>query len=142
MQFRTKAKEQRGLPIDFTPIVDVVFNLMIFFALSLNFITSPGIQVKLPKASAEQFPTEKTEIVIAVTKDGYIFVDQRRISEEELFERLNKMSAQEKEKGLVIVQADEKAFHGKVVEVMDLVKRAGFSRLAIATSPEEKPREG
>lgn len=142
MQFRSKVKERKGLPIDFTPIVDVVFNLMIFFALSLNFIASPGIQVKLPKAAAEQFPTERTEIIVAVTKEGYLFVEQNRVTEGQLFERLNKMSAQEKEKGLVIVQADEKAFHGKVVEVMDLVKRAGFSRLAIATSPEEMPKGG
>lgn len=136
MQFRTKSKKDLGM--DMTPIIDTVFNLLIFFALSLNFITSPGIQVKLPRASVEQFPTERTEVVVAITKEGSLFLDQQRTTLSALYEKLERMTPESKEKGLVIIQGDEKALHGMVVEVLDAVKRAGWARLAIATQPEEK----
>ena len=138
MQFKLANKKNTGM--DITPLVDTVFNLLIFFALSLNFVTSPGIQVKLPKSSAEQFPTEKTEIIVAITRDGNVFVDQKPISRDKLYEKLNNSPQKSKEQGLVIIQADEITAHGKVVEVMDAVKRAGWARLAIATSPAERVR--
>jgi biopolymer transport protein ExbD len=138
MRFKIASKKSVGM--DITPLVDTVFNLLIFFALSLNFVTSPGIQVKLPKSSAEQFPTERTEIIVAITRDGIVFADQKRIRLDKLYDKLNSLPQKSKEQGLVIIQADEKTVHGRVVEVMDAVKRAGWARLAIATSPEERVR--
>ena len=138
MRFKTAGRKSIGM--DITPLVDTVFNLLIFFALSLNFVTSPGIQVKLPKSSAEQFPTKRTEIIVAITRDGTVFADQKPINLAKLYDKLNSLPQGSKDKGLVIIQADEKTAHGRVVEVMDVVKRAGWARLAIATRPEERVR--
>ena len=136
MQFKGRSKP--GPMIDITPLVDTAFNLMIFFAVSMNFITSPGISVKLPKATAEQVAAERTQITIAITREGLIYLDGRMVVRGELYSRLKAAPAEQKERGLVVIQADEKSFHGNVVEVMDIVKRAGFSRLAIATQPREE----
>lgn len=68
MKFRTRKREEIGL--DLTPIVDTVFNLLIFFALSLNFIVLPGINIKLPKAKTQDLPSEKREANIVITKIG------------------------------------------------------------------------
>lgn len=115
--------------LDLTPVVDVVFNLLIFFALSLNFAAqTSGIKVKLPKATAaEQVRTK--DITINLTSDGRIFYNDEVTNNNKLVEKLK---ATENKDILVIIKADNDINHGLVVETMDLVKSNGFSRLAIA----------
>ena len=135
MQFRERTRTD--IQLDITPIVDTVFNLLIFFALSLNFIVTPGIKVNLPESVTEEIVREREEIVIVIDKDNRIFIDKNPLSIEKLFQVLKK-SAQRDRDTLVIIQADEKVSHGNVVKMLDTAKRAGLSRLAIATSMKEK----
>lgn len=124
-------KNDKGIlsNLDLTPVVDVVFNLLIFFALSLNFAAqTSGIKVKLPKATAaEQVKTK--DITINLTRDGKIFFNDEATRRDILAEKLKNTENKEK---LVIIKADNDINHGIVVETMDLVKSNGFSRLAIA----------
>ena len=131
MQFREITKAD--VRIDITPIVDTVFNLLIFFALSLNFIVTPGIKVNLPGSVTEEIIREKEEIIIAMDKDNSILVNGDNVSFDQLFLILKK-SAQKDKDNLVIIQADREVSHGSVVRIMDAAKRAGLERLAIATS--------
>ena len=131
MQFREITKAD--VRIDITPIVDTVFNLLIFFALSLNFIVTPGIKVNLPGSVTEEIIREKEEIIIAMDKDNSILVNGDNVSFDQLFLILKK-SAQKDKDTLVIIQADREVSHGSVVRIMDAAKRAGLERLAIATS--------
>jgi biopolymer transport protein ExbD/biopolymer transport protein TolR len=136
MQFR---RARRSPPqLDITPVVDTVFNLMIFFALSLNFIAVPGIPVNLPRASSYAEAQQNKEISISITSDGTLAVNGQPVTRAELEAQL----ASQKEKApdsLVVINADTDARHGGVVEVMDIARKAGLSRLAIATQP--RPQE-
>jgi len=130
MQFKEKTGFDAHL--DITPIVDTVFNLLIFFALSLNFIVTPGIKVNLPESSTEEIVREKEEIVIVIKQGNEVFINNSSVSIEQLFLILSE-SAQRNRETLIIIQADQEVSHGRVVKVMDTAKRAGLTRLAIAT---------
>ena len=135
MKFRQKSSRRAGAisALDLTPMVDVVFNLLIFFALSLNFVaTSGGINVKLPKASSAQ-PVRSENITINLTKDGEIYYNKETASIEQVRKRLKDVKDKT---SLVIIRADDQVQHGKVVEAMDIVKSEGFSKLAIAVQKE------
>ena len=114
--------------LDLTPIVDVVFNLLIFFALSLNFseVTS-SINIKLPKAKSSETVTEK-QIIFSIEKGNRLFVNDKEIFLDQV---QNYLLAEEKSK-VVVIKADKSIDHGYVVEIMDLIKSAGFKKLGIA----------
>lgn len=135
MQFSERTKTDASL--DITPVVDTVFNLLIFFALSLNFIVTPGIKVNLPDAVTEEIIREREEVIIVMDKNDSIFVNGNPVSFDQISSVLTK-SAQENKDTLVIIQADQEVSHGKVVRMMDTAKRAGLTRLAIATSTMKK----
>lgn len=131
MRFRKDNGKRTGLGagLDITPIVDTVFNLLIFFALSLNFaVTSGGINVKLPKATSAE-PVKAEQLTINLTEDGKTYLNDKKITAEKLSETLEKNQNKE---SVVIIRADSVVSHGRVVEVMDMVRGKGFSRLAIA----------
>ena len=144
MQFR---KTRRADPrVDITPLIDVVLLLVIFFMLTTTFIGAPAIKVNLPTSSAKEISKEQKEVKITITKDGKLYVDQRTggsgdpISLKELGKFLNK-AARENRDTMVIVRADENTTHGNVVAVMDLAKKAGLNKLAIATKAGKKGLE-
>lgn len=131
VKFKKDNNKTRGIlsTLDLTPIVDVVFNLLIFFALSLNFAaTSGGINLKLPTASSSE-PIKSEQITINLTREGNIYLNDKTSSMKEIREKLRNT---EDKSSLVIIRADGSVVHSKVVETMDLVKSEGFSRLAIA----------
>jgi biopolymer transport protein ExbD len=135
MQFSERTKTDASL--DITPIVDTVFNLLIFFALSLNFIITPGIKVNLPDAVTEEIIREREEVIIVMDKNDSIFINSNPVSVDQISSVLTK-SAQKNKDTLVIIQADQEVSHGKVVRMMDTAKRAGITQLAIATSTMKK----
>lgn len=139
MRFRKDNRKKSGLGagVDITPIVDTVFNLLIFFAVSLNFAaTSGGINLKLPKASSAE-PVKLGQLTINLTKEEKLYLNDKITTLKELSQTLQKDKNKE---SLVIIRADSVVPHGKVVEIMDTVKTHGFSRLAIAVeqAPSEK----
>ena len=135
MQFTERTKTDASL--DITPIVDTVFNLLIFFALSLNFIITPGIKVNLPDAVTEEIIREREEVIIVMDKNDSIFINSNPVAIEQISSVLTE-SAQKNKDTLVIIQADQEVSHGKVVRMMDIAKRAGLTQLAIATSTMRK----
>lgn len=131
MRFRKEGKKRGvlGIALDMTPILDMVFNLLIFFAVSLNFAaTSGGINVTLPKAKSAE-PVRAEQITINLTKDGNTYLNTKRISISDL---RNKLESDDKKESLIIIRADDSVKHGRVVEMMDIVKSADFTKLAIA----------
>ena len=131
MRFRKQknGKAGSGATLDLTPIVDVVFNLLIFFALSLNFAaTSGGINVKLPSASSAE-PVKTEQLTINLTQAGKVYYNDKEINMDDLAPKLKGI---EDKNSIVIIRADNSVPHGQVVEVMDIVKSEGFSKLAIA----------
>lgn len=131
-----KRPEKHDIGLDMTPIIDTVFNLLIFFALSFNFGITPGIQVKLPSAKADVLKHEKKEVIVVVTKDGSIFLEQKRIELDALLPEFKIIFRSNPDIALII-QGDEDALYGRVVRIMDFAKRAGILKIAVATRPEE-----
>ena len=130
MSFQRKQSDEPR--IDLTPMVDVVFLLLIFFMISTTFVESPGISIKLPEASSQTVEREPKEIKVYLSKEGDIYHLDQKISLDD-FRGLLAEHQSEAELTTVLLLADQESRHGKVVTLMDLARDAGFVKLAIAT---------
>lgn len=140
MNFKRKSRNKLNAisALDLTPMIDVVFNLLIFFAVSLNFVaTSGGINVNLPEASSAK-PIKTENITIDLSKSGKMYFNNEVATKEEI---KNKLKEVKDKNSLIIIRADNDVKHGKVVEAMDLAKIEGFSKLAIAVDQIPKPQK-
>lgn len=140
MNFRSKKINNKGVgsALDLTPVVDIVFNLLIFFALSLNFAAaSRGIDIKLPSASSAK-TIRSDQVTVNLTKEGLIFLDDKKITLEQLGPMLKEKADK---KSLVIIRADSDVEHGKVVRIMDIIKSQDLNRIAIAVDVETQTEE-
>lgn len=131
-------RKQRDEPrVDLTPMVDVVFLLLIFFMISTTFVESPGISIKLPEASSQTIEREPKEIKVYLSQDGDIYHGEKKISVDDFKGLLADHQADAKQT-TVLLLADQESRHGKVVVLMDLARDAGFTKLAIATEHRKK----
>ena len=135
MSFLRKQNEEPR--IELTPMVDVVFLLLIFFMISTTFVESPGISIKLPESSSQTLEREPQEIKIYLSREGEIFYRDREISIEEYRSVLAEHQV-DATNTTVLLLADQESRHGKVVTLMDYARDAGFTKLAIATE-QKKP---
>ena len=119
---------------DTTPMADIVFLLLIFFMLSSSFIVQPGIRLRLPKAVSSEIDLGRS-VIVDISVAGSLFVNDAKVSMEELPQALSIALSAAKEK-MAIIKADRKVPHGMVVKVMDMAKLSGAQRLVIATEPE------
>ncbi len=124
---RTEIKKGQ---LDMAPLIDVVFQLLIFFMLTSNFVLQPGIQVKLPKAiSSEVIRSEN--LVVTLTGQDLLFLNEEPITITDLTPRIRE-AAQEKKS--VLLKADTHASLGRVVEIWDLCRDQGVAQISIATN--------
>jgi biopolymer transport protein ExbD/biopolymer transport protein TolR len=135
MSFLRKSSEEPR--IDLTPMVDVVFLLLIFFMISTTFVESPGISIKLPESSAQTVDREPKELKVYLSREGDIYHRDRKISLDD-FKALLAEHQSDADKTTVLLLADQESRHGKVVVLMDLARDAGFVKLAIATEQRRK----
>ena len=129
MEFRTR--RHHSTPLDITPVVDMVFNLLIFFALSFNFSPSSALQITLPTATATSPPPAHC-LRITIAADGSLGLDGITLAPDQLQQYIH-ASLRENPAIKLLVRADEAAAHGRVVDVMDMCRAAGCSQLAIQT---------
>lgn len=129
---RGRSRLRAAPSIDLTPMVDVVFLLVIFFMVSTTFITmESGLPVDLP--SAQTAVTEPSTLpTVTITKDEQIFVGGSAVPQAQLVDVVRARMAATGYT-TVVLRADTTVPHGLVVRVMDLIKQAGAKRLAIAT---------
>jgi len=131
MAFRRRI---RDVPrVDLTPMVDVVFLLLIFFMISTTFIETQGVTIALPKASPTVIPQASRDVQVFLSKEGEIFLKDERISLELL---QSELALYDSEQTTFLLMADREVPHGRVVQLIDLAKRSGFEKLAIATEKE------
>ena len=114
-----------------TPMLDIVFIMLIFFIVTTVFVKEAGIEVNKPEAS-EAFMPKNANIFIAVTEDGDVWLDKRQVAADSVRANVERLLT-EQPTDYVIIQADVKAKHGLVVEIMDQVKDAGIDKISIAT---------
>ncbi|MFQ5850191.1 MAG: ExbD/TolR family protein [Candidatus Binatia bacterium] len=133
MRFQDKRRSHSSY-IDIAPLVDTVFNLLIFFALSLNFISTPGIRVNLPKSTAQEIARTEKDLRVVITPTNQFYLNEEPLEMNDLGNRFRE-AAQLNQEPQILIQADERVAHGTVVQVMNLARTAGLHRLAIITQP-------
>lgn len=121
--------------IDIIPIVDVTLLLLLFFIPSSHFIFQSVVGVNLPKGNFSEVETQAHHTII-ITKSELIFFDGKKVSEEGLNFGLELALSQGREP-LVIIKADADVPYNRVVEIINLVKESGITRLGLATTPKE-----
>ena len=120
--------------INITPMLDVVFILLIFFIVTANFIKEPGLEVNRPDSETAE-PTENAAILIAVGNAGEIYMDGRRIDKRQVKANVVRLLA-ENPQGSVVIQADEKATADTIMAVMDGDREAGVYNISLAKEPQ------
>ena len=129
MKFKRRLKIEKGM-VDLTPLVNVFFLLFIFFLFTSSFIFQPGIKVSLPKALTSEV-IQQEGVVITVTADDKIYLNEREISRKELVTNLKLLA---KEKTPLLLKADSHASLGRIVEVWDTCRNEGVVQVNIATT--------
>ena len=112
--------EEEDAQIDMTPMLDIVFIMLIFFIVTTVFVKEAGIEVNKPDAS-QAILHKNANIFIAVTEDGNVWLDKREVAPDSVRANIERLLT-EQPTDYVIIQADVKAKHGLVVEIMDQVK--------------------
>jgi len=126
-------KLEHGLrQIDIAPLIDIVFQLLIFFMLTSSFVIQPGIKVNLPKAvTSDVVSAENIEII--VSGENVIYLNGKVITTDELKKLLKQAS---KRKQSVLIKSDRRASLGRVVEIWDMCRDLGLTQVNIATNQE------
>lgn len=131
VNLRRKPREE--FKIDVSALVDVLFTLLIFFSLTSTFVSERGISVDLPSASSSGSIIDQKKIYISVTDVGEVAIDDEIVSSDMLKNILSKIDLTERMKYLVVLKADMNVTHGKVTEILDILKQLKFEGIAIAT---------
>ncbi|HHX40975.1 MAG TPA: biopolymer transporter ExbD [Armatimonadetes bacterium] len=121
--------------INIIPLVDISLVLLIIFMVTTAFVKEAGLNMKLPKAATtEAAPEKQQDISIAIAGDRKLYFDGRATTPEQLRARL-RMRAAKSTEDRVIIKGDQQVPYGKIMMVLDEVKLAGFSHIALATEP-------
>lgn len=132
MKFKRSNKLEHGLAqIDIAPLVDVIFQLLIFFMLSSSFTFQSGINVKLPKAVTSEVVREDNH-VITITGENVVYLNTKVLTMKEL-EKALKLNGADRP---ILIKSDRRASVGRVVEIWDLCRNLGIEKVNIATTQE------
>ena len=129
----SQAVEEKDEP-NITPMLDVVFILLIFFIVTANFIKEPGLEINRPDSETAEV-TENAAILIAIGSAGEIYMDGRRIDKRQVKANVVRLLA-ENPQGSVVIQADEKATADTIMAVMDGAREAGVYNISLASEPQ------
>jgi len=132
MAIKKQKSEQQTL--DLTPMIDVVFQLLIFFMVTAVFAITPGLDIKLPESEEAQAP-EKENLFIVVDQDGNMKLNHQEVTFSNLKERILFKREQLDNTTMIIIQGDERSTHGQIVQIMDIARQAGVVDQVIATEP-------
>ena len=131
MRFKKHMELEHGLrQIDIAPLIDIIFQLLIFFMLTSSFIIQPGIKVKLPKAvTSEAVKYKKVEILIS--SENITYLNVKIVTTQELKTLLKQVA---KRNQPILIKADKRASLGRVVEIWAMCRDLGITQINIATS--------
>lgn len=118
--------------IDMTPMLDIVFIMLIFFLVTTSFVKESGILVNPPGAHTAT-KQERGNLLVAINENGSIWIDKRNVDLGAVRANIERLRAEYPE-GTVVIQADENASTGMFVKVMDQIRLAGVENIAIAAS--------
>ena len=130
MKFRHRFTIKKG--IDLTPMMDIVFNLLIFFMIGATIMQTPQIEISLPKSTSAVGKEKNETIIITISKEGSIYVNEEAVNDIDGY--LNNLAKVEGELAKPVeIRSDENVRTQVLRSVIDSVKNAGFTKLGIAT---------
>lgn len=131
MQLKTKSSKKL-LTLNLTSLIDVLFILIIFFAVSSTFLEQPGIELKLPEAeSSESYTTQK--VILYIDKNDNIFLNDQLITLNTMIEEIKKLGEVGKE-GSIVLKADTEVDHGNIIRIMDILRKNGIYKIVVSTN--------
>ena len=134
MRRRNRRKpEEQGL--DLTPMMDIVFIMLIFFIVTTSFVKETGVDINRPNAETAE-RDEKGNILVSITQNNEIWIDKRRIDLKAVRANIERLKIEYPE-GSVIIQADKEARSGLLVETMDQIRLAGVQNISIAAKNDD-----
>jgi biopolymer transport protein ExbD len=127
---KSRRRDSDDSEINLTPMLDVVFIMLIFFIVTASFVKEAGIDVtRPPAATAER--KERGNILIAITANDQIWMDRRQVDPRALRPNIERLHA-ENPQGAVVIQADKESKNGLLVQVMDAARLAGVKSVSLA----------
>jgi biopolymer transport protein ExbD len=129
---REQLHEDEETEINLTPMLDVVFIMLIFFIVTAVFVKEPGAEVNRPDAQTA-VPPDASTLFIAVTSANEIWIDRRSVDIDGVRAAIERLSAENPDGG-VVIQADSEASNQYVISVMDSAKAAGVSNITLAAT--------
>ena len=132
MQFKNSEKKRSRINV--TPLIDVLFILLIFFMVSSSFIEQPGMKLELPAIKSKE-SVRVENLVMTISKDGSLRLGEKPVDMGNLRAAIRDMIPNIEEKTLVL-KADKDAAHGLIVQIMDIAKRSGLKKIVIGTRVE------
>ena len=129
-QFYQQVQQEEESEINITPMLDVVFIMLIFFIVTATFIKEAGIDVNRPDA-ATAVKQEKANILIAIGPNNDIWIDRRQVDVRSVRPNIERLHA-ENPQGSVVIQADKESKTDTLIQVMDASRQAGVYNVSIA----------
>ena len=129
------SEEEEENEVNLTPMLDVVFIMLIFFIVTASIVKASGIDISRPSA-ATAVRKERGNILVAITENDQIWIDRRQVDPRALRSNIERLRA-ENPQGSVIIQADKLSKNGLLVEVMDAARLAGMTSISIAADISE-----
>jgi biopolymer transport protein ExbD len=131
MRHRHSRRHSGGIAeVNMTPLIDMVFILLIFFIVTTSFVKETGVDVSRPSAKTA-VQKELANILISITPNDQVWMDKRQIDRRAVRANVERMHAENPE-GAVIILADKEAKTGLLIEVMDQARLAGVANVSIA----------
>ena len=132
---RRRHREQEESEIDITPMLDVVFIMLIFFIVTASFVKEAGIDVNRPDAATAEVK-ERGNILVAITDSNQVWIDRRQVDVRSVRANIERLRAENPE-GAVVIQADKNSKNGLLVKVMDAARQAGVDNVSLAATQSE-----
>jgi biopolymer transport protein ExbD len=129
---RNKRQKEDGAEVDLTPMLDIVFIMLIFFIVTATFIKEPGLDVDKPDAKTT-LPVKTVSVLIAIGSRSEIYIDKQEVDLRSVRTAVEGLLL-ENPGGGVVIQADKDAEMGVVIDVMDQVQLAGAPNVNISTN--------
>jgi len=127
---KRRGRDRDESEVNLTPMLDVVFIMLIFFIVTASFVKEAGIDVtRPPAATAER--KERGNILVAITANDQIWIDRRQVDPRSIRANIERLHA-ENPQGSVVIQADKDSKNGLLVQVMDAARLAGVKNVALA----------
>jgi biopolymer transport protein ExbD len=129
---RKRSREEDEAEVNLTPMLDVVFIMLIFFIVTASFVKESGIDINRPDAATATVK-ERGNILVAITDTNQVWIDRRQVDIRSVRANIERLHA-ENPQGAVVIQADKNSKNGLLVQVMDAARQAGVFNVSIAAN--------